>query len=118
MSAGVVVYDGDCGICEASAGFIRKHIPNVDVMSHHDYGVSYLSSVWFVTNLRRYEGSTAVAAILKLSDKRILRTVGSLIALPGVRVVASAIYFVVAKNRRRISQLFRLKACAVPQKNN
>ena len=115
MSAGVVVYDGDCGICEASAGFIRRHIPNVDVMSHREYGVSYLSSVWYVTYNGRFEGSVAVARILSISDKRSLRFVGTFLALPVIRVIARVIYFFVAKNRRTISKMLRLKACSVPQ---
>ena len=114
MSAGVVVYDGDCGICEASAGFIRRHIPNVDVMSHREYGVSYLSSVWFVTYNGRHEGSDAVATILRLSNKKILRIVGIFLALPVIRVIARMVYFIVAKNRRQISKLMGLKACSVP----
>ena len=115
MSAGVVVYDGDCGICEASAGFIRRHIPNVEVMSHREYGISYLSSVWFVTFNGRHEGSVAVATILRLSNKKLLRIAGTFISLPVVRIIARMVYFVIAKNRRRISKLFGLKACAVPQ---
>jgi predicted DCC family thiol-disulfide oxidoreductase YuxK len=115
MAAGVVVYDGDCGICEASAGFIRRHISQVDVMSHREYGVSSLESVWFVTFNGRYEGPNAVSRILRLSEKRILRLSGIFIALPVVRFLARIVYFVIAKNRRRISRLFGLKACAVPQ---
>jgi predicted DCC family thiol-disulfide oxidoreductase YuxK len=115
MAAGVVVYDGDCGICEASAGFIRRHIPNVDVMSHREYGVSYLSSVWFVTFSGRFEGSVAVAKILRVSDKRVLRIAGGFLSLPVIRLIARVVYFFVAKNRRTISKMLRLKACAVPQ---
>ena len=115
MSVGVVVYDGDCGICEASAGFIRRHIPNVEVMSHREYGVESLSSVWFVTETGRLEGSVAVARILRLADKWLLRACGTFIALPVIRIFARGMYFVVAKNRRTISRALRMKACAVPQ---
>jgi predicted DCC family thiol-disulfide oxidoreductase YuxK len=115
MAAGVVVYDGDCGICEASAGFIRRHISQVDVMSHREYGVSSLDSVWFVTFNGRYEGPVAVSRILRFSEKRVLRLCGTFIALPIIRIVARVVYFVVAKNRRRISRVFGLKACSVPQ---
>jgi predicted DCC family thiol-disulfide oxidoreductase YuxK len=115
MAAGVVVYDGDCGICEAASGFLRRHISQVDVMSHREYGVSSLESVWFVTFNGRYEGADAVSRILRLSEKRILRVSGTVIALPGIRIVARVVYFVIAKNRRRISRLFGLKTCSVPQ---
>ncbi len=118
MSAGVVVYDGDCGICEASAGFIRRHIPNVEVMSHREYGVEYLSSVWFVTFNGRSEGAPAVAAILQLSESGLLRMGGRVLKLPVIREIAKVIYFVIAKNRRHISKLLRMKACAVPPSKN
>jgi hypothetical protein len=35
--------------------------------------------------------------------------------LPVIRIVARVVYFIIAKNRRRISRLFGLKACSVPQ---
>jgi hypothetical protein len=44
-----------------------------------------------------------------------LRIAGAFLALPVIRVVARVVYFVVAKNRRTISKMLRLKACAVPQ---
>ena len=115
MAAGVVVYDGDCGICEAAARFVRRHISQVDVMSHREYGVSSLDSVWFVTFNGRYEGHVAVSRILRLSEKKILRLCGTIVALPVIRIVARASYFVIAKNRRRISRIFGLKACSVSQ---
>jgi predicted DCC family thiol-disulfide oxidoreductase YuxK len=115
MAAGVVVYDGDCGICEASARFVRRHISQVDVMSHREYGVSSLDFVWFVTFNGRSEGPVAVSRILRLSEKRVLRLCGTVIALPIIRLIARVVYFVVAKNRRRISRLLGLKTCSVPQ---
>lgn len=112
----VVVYDGDCGICEWSANWIRQHVPNVSVKSHHEYGVSYLPSVWFVTWAGRLEGAEAVSEILKRSTHANARRLGYVIAIPVVRTVARGVYFVIAKNRRHISRLLGLKACAVPQR--
>lgn len=112
----VVVYDGDCGICEWSANWIRRNVPNVSVKSHHEYGVSHLPSVWFVTWAGRLEGAEAVAEILTRSTHANGRRLGRVIAAPVVRVVARGVYFVIAKNRRHISRLFGLKACAVPQR--
>lgn len=110
----VVVYDGDCGICDASARFIRRNVSSVDVMSHHEYGVQSLASVWFVTDRARHEGADAVATILRSADKRWLRVSGAVLALPVIRLIAKVVYFVIARNRRRISQLLGMKACAVP----
>lgn len=114
MTADVVVYDGDCGICEWSATWIKKNVPNVDVVSHREYGVSYLPSVWFITWSGRYEGAGAVSEILKRSNSKPFRVFGLFIGLPVVKTVASGVYFVIAKNRRTISRLFGLRACSLP----
>ncbi len=111
----VVVYDGDCGICEWSAHWIRRNVPNVSVQSHVEYGVSYLPSVWFVTWAGRLEGADAVASILKRSSVRVARVAGTVIGLPVVRIVARGVYFVIARNRRHISRMLGLKACSLPR---
>ncbi len=114
MAADVVVYDGDCGICEWSASWIRRNVPGVDVVSHREYGVSYLSSVWFITWSGRYEGAAAVSEILKRSRVKGYQHIGTALGLPIVRIIAAGVYFVIAKNRRTISKIFRLRACSVP----
>jgi len=116
MAADVVVYDGDCGICEWSAGWITRNVPGVDVVSHQQYGVAHLSSVWFVTWAGRFEGAAAVSEILKRSRLKSSRLIGSFIGLPMIRTLASVVYFVIAKNRRTISRLFGLRACSLPSK--
>ena len=116
MTADVVVYDGDCGICEWSAGWISRNVPGVDVVSHRQYGVSHLTSVWFVTWAGRFEGASAVSEILKRSDAKAFRLLGSFIGLPIIRNLAACVYFVIAKNRRTISRLFGLRTCSLPNK--
>ena len=116
MSADVVVYDGDCGICEWSATWIKSNVPGVRVVSHREYGVSYLPSVWFITWSGRFEGSAAVSEILKRSNSKLFQKIGCVLGLPLVRTLAKGVYFLVAKNRRTISKLFRLRACTVPTK--
>jgi predicted DCC family thiol-disulfide oxidoreductase YuxK len=110
----VVVYDGDCGICEASAGWITAHVPAVEVMSHYKYGLTHIGSVWFVTDKGRLEGAAAVSALLKLADSRIYRAIGFTITLPGVFFIARIVYALVARNRRRISRLLGMNACGLP----
>lgn len=116
MTNPVVVYDGDCGICEASSRWILKNVPNMDVMSHHQYGLAHIGSVWLVADGRRLEGATAVSAILKKADKAAYRLFGILIGLPGVRLLSAGVYWLVARNRRHISKMLGLNACAIPQK--
>jgi len=110
----VVVYDGDCGICEASAGWIITHVPSVDVVSHHQYGLTHIGSVWFVNDNGRLEGAIAVSAILKSATSGVYRAVGVVIGLPGVRSIAQVVYSLVARNRRHISRLFGMNACGLP----
>jgi predicted DCC family thiol-disulfide oxidoreductase YuxK len=112
----VVVYDGDCGICEASARWILAHAPSLDVVSHHQYGLTHIGSVWFVTDNGRLEGASAVSAILKSADARAYRVIGVAIGLPGVLFVAGLVYSLVARNRRHISRLLGMNACGLPQR--
>ena len=116
MTNPVVVYDGDCGICEASSRWILKNVPDTDVMSHHQYGLSHIGSVWLVSDGHRLEGANAVSAILKRADKALYRIVGVVIGLPVVRLLSAGVYWLVARNRRHISKLLGLNACAIPQK--
>ncbi|MSO15216.1 MAG: hypothetical protein CK521_07175 [Acidimicrobium sp.] len=110
----VVVYDGDCGICEASGRWIIAHIPAVDVVSHHQYGLTHIGAVWYVTDTGRLEGAVAVSAILQLANSRVYRAIGVVIGLPGVRLIAGLVYALVARNRRHISRLLGMNACGLP----
>lgn len=118
MNTGIVVYDGDCGICQASARWIERHVSEVRVVSHYEYGVEELGSVWFIDEHQSYEGAEAVAHILLLSHTTWMRLVGRVMLLPVVRALAQGVYRVIAYNRRHISRLLRMNACAVPEKSN
>lgn len=118
MNTGIVVYDGDCGICQASALWIERYVGNVDVVSHYEYGVEELGSVWFIDAHQSYEGAEAVAHILLLSRVSWIRLIGRVMLLPVIRTLAQGVYRVIAYNRRHISRLLRMKACAVPTKSN
>lgn len=109
----VVVYDGDCGICEASGRWITAHVPNVAVVSHHQYGLDQIDAVWFVTGARRFEGAPAIAQILRRAESRVLRGAGFVIGLPLVRTVAAVVYLLVARNRRRLSVMLGMRACGI-----
>lgn len=112
--APTLVFDGDCGICTASADWVRRRVPSVTVRSHYEHGVDRLEKVWLVEGPGRREGADAVAAVLRRAEPRVWRIVGVLLALPVVHWVARGAYWVVARNRTRLSRLLGLKACAVP----
>jgi predicted DCC family thiol-disulfide oxidoreductase YuxK len=114
MSNAVVVYDGDCGICEASSRWILRHVDSVSVLSHREYGLEHIGSVWLVSDQGRLEGARAVATILKMARGKLLNAVGIVIDLPVIRTLAAGVYYLIARNRRHLSRLFRMKACAIP----
>ena len=116
MNTGIVVYDGDCGICQASARWIERNVPGVNVMSHIDYGVVELGSVWFIDQTHMWEGAEAVAHLLMHAQTSVLRIVGKAMLLPVVRQCATGVYRIIAHNRRHISRLLRMNACAMPKK--
>ena len=86
--APILVFDGDCGICTASANWARRRVPSVRVRSHIEHGVESLEKVWLVEGDTRREGADAVAALLKLADAAPWRLVGTVLSLPVVRTLA------------------------------
>ena len=110
----VVVYDGDCGICEASARWVMSHVASVDVVSHHQYGLTNIDSVWFVTPNGRLEGAAAVSSILKSADSQLYRVIGTAVGMPVILSAAGLIYKMVAQNRRHISRILGMNACGLP----
>lgn len=109
----VVVYDGDCGICEASARWITSHVPGLRVISHHAHGLEHIDAVLLVSSGGNFEGAVAVAAILGRARSRFLRIIGVLMGLPVIRTLAGVVYGLVARNRRRLSRMLGLRACAI-----
>ena len=110
----VVVYDGDCGICEKCAVLMRKWAPQLDVQSHYEYGLQEINAVLFVSGDTQFSGAPAVSRILRLCRSRFLQVIGHVMRFYGVRTIAAVIYSLVARNRARISRLFGLNACGIP----
>lgn len=109
-----LVYDGDCGLCERSADMARRRTRNVTVRDHRSHGLDSIDAVIYLADGREYTGAPAVARLLADFDGRAWRLAGRVIALPLVRILAAAVYAVVARNRRRLSRLFGLRACGLP----
>lgn len=107
-----LVYDGDCGICAASADWVRKRVSAVHVESHHQHQFQSLEKVLLLDGSGRLEGADAVSEVLKRADSRRWRTVGHALGLPVAIHVARGVYAVVARNRTRLSAALGLNACA------
>jgi predicted DCC family thiol-disulfide oxidoreductase YuxK len=111
---GVLIYDGDCGICNQSADWARAHLPSgteiVPWQSLPDLSALGLtvadveSAAWWVGDdgtLRR--GERAVAQTLRAAGGR-WRLLGAVVDARPVRPVARAAYGWVARNRHRLSR--------------
>lgn len=116
-----LVYDGDCGICEASTrllervGCVAVPVPSHEwLRSHPDDAARAETSVLLVyPDGTTLEAERAVAGALRLS-RQPLPLLAEFIELPGVRFVAHRIYTLVAAHRRRLSTMLGLRACALP----
>lgn len=115
----VLVYDGDCGICEASVRLLVRAkcratpIPSQAwLLEHPDDELRCAAAALLVTDDAVLEGEHAVAGALRLSAWP-GPWLGRLIDAPGVRILARHVYRLVARNRARISSAFGLQACTL-----
>ena len=110
----ILVYDGDCGLCERSADFARRRAPGVTVRDHRSHGLTSIEAVIYVRDGKEVAGAPAVARLLGDFESRGWRMVGAALALPIVRTFAAGVYWLIARNRRRLSRLLGLRACGLP----
>lgn len=121
-----VVFDGDCGICTASAEWIEAHDTegDFDVVPYQLAALETLSpgltpamtsrSVYFIrADGRRFKEGRAVFETLKHLPG-IYHVVGWLLANPFFAALAWPGYRLVAHYRTRISVALGMTACAVP----
>ncbi len=115
------MYDGDCGICDASVRLLTRLGCRAEMVTSREWTATHPDdaercehAVLLVdpdgTSL---EAERAVAQALRLSPLP-LPWVGSLVDAPGVRVVSGYLYRLVARHRTRISSLLGLRSCALP----
>ena len=119
-----VVYDADCGVCQASASWIRRRdragrfalVPN-DAPTL-PAGVALEETEHTIVVLdgdRKLTRADGVARILRELPR--WRIPSALLGLPGLRQLANAGYSVFARNRHRISAALGMRACAVPPRD-
>lgn len=115
------MYDGDCGICDASVRLLTRVGCRATMTTSREWVVHHPEDAERCENavlLARPDGTSleaerAVAQALRLSPLP-LPWVGSLLDAPGVRVVSGYLYRLVARHRTRISSLLGLRSCALP----
>ncbi|OIV36172.1 hypothetical protein BIV57_17570 [Mangrovactinospora gilvigrisea] len=106
----VLLFDGDCGFCtraaEAGERFVRPRVRIAAWQLDGTYGVAeerLLREVVLVTPRGEvYGGAVAVAKTLACGGGWAWRVAGAVMQLPGVRLLADAVYRWIAAHRYRL----------------
>jgi predicted DCC family thiol-disulfide oxidoreductase YuxK len=119
-----IIFDGDCGVCSASAEFIERNkksdnlktIPSF-LFDFDKYGIDsntagftviYLDSV----NNKTYYKIRAIGEICK-NLNGIYFVLGYLLSNPIASFIFNPVYNLIAKNRAYISRKLKLNACKI-----
>lgn len=118
-----VVYDADCGVCQASVAWLRQR-DRRRVLEFVGNDAAQLPprvereetehTLVVIDGERKLTRADAVA--LLLAQLRGWSLLGLLLGLPGLRRVANWGYDRFAANRHRISAALGMRACALPRK--
>jgi predicted DCC family thiol-disulfide oxidoreductase YuxK len=117
----VVVYDADCGVCQASVAWLRKRdrdsrlrfVPNDGELPG---GVSREETEHTMVVLedgRKWIRGGATARLLR--ELRGWSLLGHALRLPGIGWLADRAYDRFARSRHRVSAALGLRTCAVPR---
>jgi predicted DCC family thiol-disulfide oxidoreductase YuxK len=117
----VVVFDADCGVCQASVAWVKRRdrkgavqfVPND--AAELPAGVAREETEHTIVVLdggRKLVRADATARILR--ELGAWSLAGALIGAPGMRRLANWGYDRFARNRHRISAALGMRACAVP----
>jgi predicted DCC family thiol-disulfide oxidoreductase YuxK len=117
----VVVYDADCGVCQASVAWVKERdrrgvfelvgndVPDLPPgVSREETG----HTVIVLDGASKLVRAEAVARIL--GELPGWAAAGAVLRAPGIRWVANWVYDRFARNRHRISEALGMRACAVP----
>ena len=119
----IVVYDADCGVCQASVAWVRKRDRRAifqfvgNDSAQLPPGVSREETEHTMIVLdggRQLVRAEGVARIL--SELRGWSAIGVLLRAPGVRHLARWGYDKFAQNRHRVSAALGVRACAMPER--
>jgi predicted DCC family thiol-disulfide oxidoreductase YuxK len=116
----VLIYDGDCGICNQSADWARAHLPagtkvvpwqSIDDLAALGLTVQDVETAayWVDDDGTLRRGETAASAVLRRAGGG-WSVAGAALNTPVVRPVARRLYYWIAANRHRLS---RDGACSV-----
>lgn len=120
-----LVFDGDCAFCTTTAQWLATRLarrdgtdPDVTPWQFTDLAALGTSSertryevLWVETDGTIFGGAAALAAWLRHHGGP-LAVLGRAMTLPGIRIVAAAVYRLIARNRGRLPG--GSPACALP----
>jgi predicted DCC family thiol-disulfide oxidoreductase YuxK len=118
----VLIYDGDCGICNQSADWARAHLPagtkivpwqSIDDLAALGLTVGDVETAayWVDDDGKLRRGEAAAAEVLRRAGGG-WGVAGTVIDTPVMRPLAGLLYSWIANNRHRLS---RDGACSVQQ---
>ena len=116
----MLIYDGDCGICNRSADWARAHLPagtkvvawqSIDDLAALGLSVGDVETAayWVDDDGTLHRGEAAVSAALRQAGGA-WGAAGTALDAPLVRPVARRLHYWIAANRHRLS---RDSACGV-----
>ena len=121
-AAPILVYDGDCGFCTASASWIGRRLPNdvavtpwqaLDLAAHGLTEADVTTAAYWIDDAgRRHRGAAGVAAALRSAGGG-WALVGRALQLPLLSGLAAAVYRVIARYRHRLPG--GTAACRIPR---
>ena len=107
----LLIFDGDCGFCTTSVGWIGRVLPAMPASSPYQWAnlerfelseADGRAMVWLVLDEHQYGGAAAITALLRHQPTPALRILGWLGTVPPWSWAASAAYRLVAKYRYRL----------------
>ena len=111
LKSDFLIWDGDCAFCARCVGFIERRVKTeAKIVAHQKADLLQLGLTteqcnaalqWVFRDSTIRSGSRAVAALLRSSNFG-WAILGVAIDLPVVRLISSAIYKVIAKNRQHL----------------
>jgi len=123
VRAVIIVYDADCGVCQASVAWVRKRdrrgvfqFVGNDV-AELPAGISREETdhtMVLLDGARKLTRADGVAGILR--ELRGWWVLGAAFRTPGLRQLANFGYDLFARHRHRVSAALGMRACAIERK--
>lgn len=124
MNTITVFYDADCGFCQASIDWLSKDlvcniqkIPYQNQQRIKGYELVDLSianeKMQALYNNKIYSGAKAAGICLILKKCYLYKLIGYMTLILSIFKISDLFYFIIAKNRKKISKILNLTSCKI-----